>query len=301
MTGKFKTMTLVEEAELDRLRQRQIKDYNPALNSLTKIQDQIFKIFDDKELTDEGKCKILAQLQEHFGFLLNKFKNAGLPPPNILHTQPAMPLPAPDDHAGDGPPAGVVEADAEGYFSPRESVHEEEGNASTETLSPATSLKDLTTSSNASFLTVQPQPDFSLPSQEEANISSQFTKKFAELSKFLNENKKHISTNAKKELVLNGKPIPDSHFPDLLRSLYKRNQSMNFTGLAEFESMLRQLNASSSLVSLKDAVTALSKPKSTAGSSQYMSGKGLSHKHKSLSFSSCPPGKKPRFLHVFRM
>ena len=80
MTAKFKTMTLVEEAELDRLRQRQIKDYNPALNSLPKIQDPIYKIFDDKEWTDEGKCKILAQHQERFDFLLNKFKNAGLPP-----------------------------------------------------------------------------------------------------------------------------------------------------------------------------------------------------------------------------
>ena len=87
-----------------------------------------------------------------------------------------MPLTAPDDHAGDGLPAGVVEAQTEGYFSPREIVHEEEGNASTETLSPAQSFKDLSTSTNASFLTLQPQPDFSLPSQEEANISSQYTK-----------------------------------------------------------------------------------------------------------------------------
>ena len=91
MTGKFKTRTLVEEAELDRLRQRQIKDFNPALNSLTKIQELIFKLFDDKELTDEGKCKILAQLQERFGFLLNKFKNAGLPPANVLPPQPPLP------------------------------------------------------------------------------------------------------------------------------------------------------------------------------------------------------------------
>ena len=73
MAGKFKAMTLIEEAEFDRIHQRQIKDYNPALNSLTKIRDQIFKIFEEKELTDEGKCKILAQLQERFGFLLNKF------------------------------------------------------------------------------------------------------------------------------------------------------------------------------------------------------------------------------------
>ena len=219
MAGKFKTMTLVEETELGRLRERQIKDYNPSLNSLTKIQDQIFQIFDDKELPDEGKCKIIAQLQERFGFLLNKFIKAGLPPAQVLPPAPAIPLPAPDGHVGDGPPAAVEEADTEGYFSPRESVQEEEGNASTETLSPATSLKDLTISSNASFFSLQPQPDFSLPTQEESNISSQYSKKFAELTKFLNENKKQISTNAKKKLVLNGKPIPDSHFPDLLRSL----------------------------------------------------------------------------------
>ena len=62
MTGNFTTMTLVEEAELDRLRQRQIKDFNPALNSLSKIQDQNFKIFYDKEWTDDAKCKILVHL-----------------------------------------------------------------------------------------------------------------------------------------------------------------------------------------------------------------------------------------------
>ena len=51
---------------------------------------------------------------------------------------------------------------------------------------------------------------------------------------------------------------------------------MNFTGLAEVESMLRQLNASPSLVSIKHAVTVVSKQKSQAGSCRDMSGKGLS-------------------------
>ena len=121
---KLKTMNLIKEAELDGHHQRQIKEYNPALNSLIKSQDHIFKIFDDKELTDEGKCKILAQLQERFGFLLNKLKNAVLPPANVLFPQPALPLPASDEHGGDGPPACVGEADTEGYFSSRESVQE---------------------------------------------------------------------------------------------------------------------------------------------------------------------------------
>ena len=42
MTGKVKTITLIEEAEFERHQQRQIKEYNTALNSLIKIQDRIF-------------------------------------------------------------------------------------------------------------------------------------------------------------------------------------------------------------------------------------------------------------------
>ena len=119
-------------------------------------------------------------------------------------------------------------------------------------------------------MTVQPQPDFSLPTQEEANISSQYTNNFALVSKFLNENKKNISTNAKKDLVLKGKPIQDSHFPDLLRSLYNRNQSMNCTGLAQIESKLRHLNAIPTIVSFKDAVNALTQQMSKTGFSRSM-------------------------------
>ena len=131
----------------------------------------------------------MALFQEQFGFLLNKFKNAGLPPVPVLAPKPALPLATPDDHGGDGPLAAVVEVDKEEYFSPRESAEEEEVNAFTETLSPPQSITDLTTSSNDSFLAIQPQPDCSLSTQEEAHISSQYTKKFAEISKFLNENK----------------------------------------------------------------------------------------------------------------
>ena len=60
-------MTLIEEAELDRLPQLHSKEYNPAFNSLTKIQTK-FSNSEDSELSADGKCKILSQLQELFGF-----------------------------------------------------------------------------------------------------------------------------------------------------------------------------------------------------------------------------------------
>ena len=108
----------MEEAELDLLRKRQIKDYKPALNSLTKMQDLIFKIFNDIELTAEGKCKIIEQLQERICILTNKFKDAGLPHANVLQPPPAQPFPAPEEHVVDGPHAPVVDADKEDLFLP---------------------------------------------------------------------------------------------------------------------------------------------------------------------------------------
>ena len=116
MKGKIKTMTLVEEAEQDRRRQRQIKEYNPAFNSLTIIQDEIFKFFDDSGLADEGKCKFRAQRQERFGFLLIKLKNASPFPAPALPPQPALPLASVDDHGADRPPAAVVVRDKELFF-----------------------------------------------------------------------------------------------------------------------------------------------------------------------------------------
>ena len=68
MSGKLKTMNLVEDAELDRLNQRPINEYNPGLNSFTKIQDQIFKIFDDYELSDERKRKIIDKFESDLAF-----------------------------------------------------------------------------------------------------------------------------------------------------------------------------------------------------------------------------------------
>ncbi|KAF0143334.1 MAG: hypothetical protein FD143_3436 [Ignavibacteria bacterium] len=91
MSGKFKTMALVEEAELERLRQRQIKEYSPALKSLTQIQEQIEKLFDEPTLTDEAKSRILSNLQERFGFLLTKYKTSIAP---VLDPAPLqLPLP----------------------------------------------------------------------------------------------------------------------------------------------------------------------------------------------------------------
>ena len=90
MAGKYKTMTLIEEAELERLRQRQLKEYNPGLKSLVGIQDQIEKILNDPDFDDESKHKVLCNLQEKFAYLYKKFQNSAA---NIPVLEPVVPPP----------------------------------------------------------------------------------------------------------------------------------------------------------------------------------------------------------------
>ena len=76
---------------------------------------------------------------------------------------------------------------------------------------------------------------------------------------------------------------------------------MNFTRLAEFQSMYRLLHASTTLVSIKEDVKTLSQRKSKPGYFRNLQGDGLSYMHKSLSCSSCQTRENPRILHVFHM
>ena len=73
-------MTLVDEGELDRLKQNQIKDYNPTVKSMVDIQNQINQIFEQPQLTDEDKFKLLSHLQNKFSYLYSKFKSSTITP-----------------------------------------------------------------------------------------------------------------------------------------------------------------------------------------------------------------------------
>ena len=77
-----------------------------------------------------------------------------------------------------------------------------------------------------------------------------------------------ISRIMLKRKCLNGWPIRNRYLTALLRSLFKRNQAVNFPGWADFQSMLRQVHASLTLPSLIDAVIGLSQHKSKRSTSR---------------------------------
>ncbi|KAF0138706.1 MAG: hypothetical protein FD143_3619 [Ignavibacteria bacterium] len=217
MAGKYKTMTLIEEGELERLRQRQIKDYNPALKSLGFVQDQIEKLFNDSELDDESKHKILCYLQNKFGTLYKNFKNgpANMPPvvmiPPVVAAEDQDELPVDDQP----PPPGQMDVNEQ-----LEDVNEEIKEENEEKFDDALN-----------------SGEFAL----QVNLPSQYQKKFELFQTFLAQHKKEIHSNAAGELVLDNNIIPNSSLADLLRSFYVRSHSMNLIGLPDFLTKLKSL------------------------------------------------------------
>ena len=62
----LRKMVLLEAAELERLRQRQIKEYDPNLSAMARAQEQIDEILLNSKLSDEEKAALINQAQQRF-------------------------------------------------------------------------------------------------------------------------------------------------------------------------------------------------------------------------------------------
>lgn len=68
MTG-IRKMILIEEAELDRLRQKQLRDYDPTLSAMARAQTDLEAIISNKDLTDDQKSALIQTAQQRFNNL----------------------------------------------------------------------------------------------------------------------------------------------------------------------------------------------------------------------------------------
>ena len=80
---------LVEQAELDRLQQRQLQDYSPELHSLARLQTQMTKVLWRKNITADQKLDLLLSLQTRFD-RLKKDTGALSGGPNKVQTIPSV-------------------------------------------------------------------------------------------------------------------------------------------------------------------------------------------------------------------
>lgn len=282
MGGKYKAMTLISEAELARMRDRQLTEYNPSVRAMTKLQSLIDKVFDEKALSPDEKQKILNTLRERFSQLYSKYKNSASSTPTPAVIPPSPPPPpnptAPPSHADS------TESIAEDSERGEESYQEAE-----ETDEDAV---DTTTDSDSSFV---------FPS---IDLAERYSRKVGLFKEFLKANKNVLGSTPRNELVLDGKVFPNTSFSDLVRNMYIRGTRLNLTGSSEFMDKLAGLKADPTMFSNSDNILILTslldynKRPTVLRKSQ--SGKGQKRKL-SLSHFSAPPGKLPRILHLFRI
>lgn len=99
----YRRMTLIGEEELSRLRQKQLRDYNPSLAVMANLQQDMSDILGREDVSAEQKVKLLNVMQTRFQRLKDELPHAAL-------TAVAAATPAPPPAVD--PPAPVVVADA---------------------------------------------------------------------------------------------------------------------------------------------------------------------------------------------
>ena len=66
MTSSFSKKVLIEQGELDRLQQRQLRDYSPELQSMAHLQNHIRNIMSRKNLSAEERLNLISGEQIQF-------------------------------------------------------------------------------------------------------------------------------------------------------------------------------------------------------------------------------------------
>ena len=94
MTNSFTKKILIEQAELDRLQQRQLRDYSPKLQAMGRLLNDIRDIMANKKLSAEERINMISGLQIRFDKLKNETGVLSGALPFQAVTAPLPPAPA---------------------------------------------------------------------------------------------------------------------------------------------------------------------------------------------------------------
>ena len=90
----FKKMLLLSQEEVERIKAKQIKEYDPALHALARLQDQLDTVLNDplmSQLHPDERLKLFQRLQHRF----NEIKHDGDAPIKLAGVSATLPEPEP--------------------------------------------------------------------------------------------------------------------------------------------------------------------------------------------------------------
>ena len=97
MMGSFSKKVLIEQAELDRLQQRQLREYSPELHAMVRLLNNMMDITANKKLNAEERLNSISGLQIQFDKLKKETGLlSGAIQSQVAHEAPPAARPAQD-------------------------------------------------------------------------------------------------------------------------------------------------------------------------------------------------------------
>ena len=265
MTSAFRKFVIINPSELERLKEKRIRDYDQNLTALARVEASIESMLADTSISDEEKLKLYGSLSSKFENIhskcnkstLQSSKTASVPLvlPNKLNVEPIIQLPL------------------------REIVEEP--------ILPPAQLEELEILPIAKAEDLLPQDVKGIDIDNLLlKIPSQYHQKFKSLMESLKNFPGLISSSPNDFLIISGKVIPDTSLTDLFRDLYVPSSNHCNIGQTQFLKALVTCNIKSNLISNSHLRTSYLKLLNQPLNIQV--GKGP------------PPGKRPCILMLYK-
>ena len=236
----YKKLKLVDEQEIHRLIEKQIRQYDPAIKAMADLTLDMGQTLNRKDLTPEEKLGLLQANQQRFAHLRPYAmpSSAAAPPPLLPTGLPVLPPNTPNAAAAaaaDSTP-NLLKSAADKLVS--------EGDGKT----MSTSYSDGSTEAERSTRIMKHMP----------RVPPKHDYRMEHFSKLIDSSQGVIDVDPKSgELIIEGQKIPDSSFRELMREFYTATASPNLKGQDLLLSTIAKLRSPGEIwenIKLKDVI-----------------------------------------------
>ena len=266
-------MKLMSEDEINRLKSKQITQYDPQVRTMAFLQTEIDDILTRKDLAPESIMALFQSAQSRFHSLKRKRTGEDLGPEEEQDVVAAAAQVAPIAQAvAGGPPPppqmlGIPEAPAP-------------------TPPPPAPFQGIVVTQRRRTTTPTTQRTLDI-------IPKKHVRKAEALYQVIKEHPEVLSWDEKGQMIIEGKPVKGTNITDLVHSLYTSCSTVLPRGLPQFASALETLNIPKSYIVNKKLFNIVDEDKPP-----YLPSTSSSLKISSTSRSS-PPGDKSKPLMLY--
>ncbi len=320
-TIHFRKVRLVEENELSRLVEKRIKEYNPGLNVLAKLQLQEDSILNEPDLPSEEKLNLFKRLQNRF----TNIKSQTIERPVKESTDVTEILPfnrllrgRQFSHKTKFPRNEISISEKPGRKEVSlEPVETDDSDEVEDAYQFEDAVPDLSNKSITSETLRNAEHKENMRSEESkfhsGELNRKYFPKFSNLVSLLSKYPEKLTVDSESdEAIIKGKRIARSNTSDLLNNLYRSSKSKNPIGASDFHQTLKEIFHSDPSLVPKDFIS--NQELLYDISTLHPLSKSLKHRYTSTStktqlvegFSrqfnypySLPPGKLIRVLYLY--